>query len=209
MFIDARVFSNCNVNKSLLSGKIPPVYQELVPGYTPVPVFLIGDPAYPLLPNVMKEFSNCTTEKMVLFNNSLRTVRNQVECAFGRLKARWRILNRAVDIDLEFAVSMIYSCFILHNFCEKNKEDIKDQSHYDATLEDDLNYNNEDIETAMIVNMDEIIIEREIIITPNLPSYKKGNEITSIPADEFEKLVNSAYDETIFWRKKIIFSTFR
>ena len=25
------------------------------------------------------------------------------------------------------------------------------QSHYDATLEDDLNYNNEDIETAMIV----------------------------------------------------------
>ena len=121
---DARVFSNCNVNKSLLSGKIPPVYQELVPGYTPIPVFLIGDPAYPLLPNVMKEFSNCTTEKIVLFNNSLRTVRNQVECAFGRLKARWRILNRAVDIDLEFAVSMIYSCFILHNFCEKNKEDI-------------------------------------------------------------------------------------
>ena len=44
-------------------------------------------------------------------------------------------------------------------------------------------------------------IEREIIITPNLPSYKKGNEITSIPADEFEKLVNSAYDETIFCRK--------
>ena len=83
------------------------------------------------------------------------------------------------------------------------------QSHYDATLEDDLNYNNEDIETAMIVNMDEILIEREIIITPNLPSYKKCNEITSsvtinnTPGDRYEHLINSAYNETIFWRKNL------
>ena len=121
---DARVYSNSNVNKRLVSGDIPNVYQELVPGFTPVPAVLIGDPAYPLLPNLMKEYSSCTEEKHVVFNNKLRSVRNQVECAFGRLKARWRILNRPVDVDLDFAVSMIYSCFVLHNFCELYKEDV-------------------------------------------------------------------------------------
>ena len=81
---------------------------------------------------------------------------------------------------------------------------------YDATLENDLNYNNEDIETAMIVNMDEIIIEREIIITTNLPSYKKCNEITSsvtinnTPGDRYEHRINSAYNETIFLRKNLL-----
>ena len=121
---DARVYSNCNVNKKLLSGEIPTVYQELIPGFTPVPAILIGDPAYPLLPNLMKEYSSCTEEKHVVFNNKLRLVRNQIECAFGRLKARWRILNRPVDVDLNFAISMIYSCFVLHNFCEQYNEEI-------------------------------------------------------------------------------------
>ena len=65
------------------------------------------------------------------------------------------------------------------------------------------------IETAMLVNMNDIPIEREHIITPNLPSYKRCNEITSsvtinnTPGDQFEHLINSAYNETIFWRKNL------
>ena len=109
---DARVYSNSIVNKRLVSRKIPNVYQELMPGFTPVPAILIGDPAYPLLPNLMKEYSSFLEEKHVTFNNKLRSARNQIECAFGRLKARWRILNRPIDVDLDFAVTMI-SCFIL------------------------------------------------------------------------------------------------
>ena len=42
---DARVYANSRVCKQLKSGVLPQVYQELVPGYTPVPQFLIGDPA--------------------------------------------------------------------------------------------------------------------------------------------------------------------
>ena len=121
---DARVYANSQINKQFISGQLPQVYQELVPGYTPVPQLLIGDPAYPLLPNIMKEFSTCTEQKHVVFNNKLRSARNQIECAFGCLKARWRILNRPLDVDLDFAFTMIYSCFVLHNFCEKNKVDI-------------------------------------------------------------------------------------
>ena len=121
---DARVYSNSNINKRFRSGEVSLPNQELVPGYTPVPPFLLGDPAYPLLPNVMKEFPTSRTDKEELFNNSLRSARNQIECAFGRLKARWRILNRTLDVDLGFATTMIYACFILHNFCEMNNADI-------------------------------------------------------------------------------------
>ena len=116
---DARVYANSNVNRDFQDKELALPYKELVPGCAPVPPFLIGDPAYPLLPNVMKEFSVCRSDKEKLFNN-YRATRNQIEFAFGRLTARWRILNRTLDLDLKFATLLIYSCFILHNSCEIN-----------------------------------------------------------------------------------------
>jgi len=51
----------------------------------------------------------------------LRSARNQIECAFGRLKARWRILTRPMDIAMESLPNVIFACFVLHNFCEGEK----------------------------------------------------------------------------------------
>ena len=96
-----------------------------MPDHVSVSPMLLGDSADPFLPNVMKEFNNCTETKHVLFNNKLRATINQIECAFGRLKSRWRILNRAVDVDVNFAVKLVYTCFILHNFCECNRAEIQ------------------------------------------------------------------------------------
>ena len=129
---DARVFANSAVNKLFVEKKLPNVERTLIQGDIAVPPLLIGDPAYPLLPSTMKEFERCSTNEQVLFNEMLRSVRNQIECAFGRLKARWRILNRPMDIALEDAPAIIYACFILHNFCEvrqaeQNPENIRDQ----------------------------------------------------------------------------------
>lgn len=125
---DARVYSNSQLNKNFISNSFPIFNQELVPGDLPIPPVLIGDPAYPLLPNIMKEYSICIESKQVHFNNVMRTVRNQIECAFGRLKARWRILNRPLDVDLGFAVEMTYTCFILHNFCQLNNNELSNEA---------------------------------------------------------------------------------
>ena len=45
-----------------------------------------------------------------------------IECSFGRLKARFVALKRAMDINLMELPHIIYACFVLHNFCELNNE---------------------------------------------------------------------------------------
>ena len=78
---DARIYANCGVNKKFISGEIPPVHEELVPGFALIPSLLLGDPAYPLLPSLMKEYSSCKIAKETNFNNTLKSARNQIECA--------------------------------------------------------------------------------------------------------------------------------
>ena len=62
----------------------------------------------------------------------LRSARNPIECAFGRLKARWQVLTKKLDFKLEKIPTIIYVCFVLHNFCERysvyiNEEQVKTQ----------------------------------------------------------------------------------
>jgi len=118
---DARVFANCEVQKNLSAGNFKLFHKELLDGREYVPQLLLGDPAYPLLPYVMKEYDHCNSNEQVVFNTMLRSARNQIECAFGRLKARWRILNRAMDIHIKHVPNVILACFVLHNYCEKQK----------------------------------------------------------------------------------------
>lgn len=47
-----------------------------------------------------------------------------IECAFGRLKAGFDCLKRAMDINLNELPYVIYACFVIHNFCEVKKENI-------------------------------------------------------------------------------------
>ena len=86
-------------------------------------LILLGDPAYSLLPYFMKEYDVCQDDNEVMFNTMLRSAINQIECAFGRLKTRWRILLRPMDLKLEDIPDIVLACFVLHNFCkERNIE---------------------------------------------------------------------------------------
>ena len=55
---DARVFENSSVNSFLKNGKIPCCKRTVLPDEGPIPVFLLGNPAYPIMPYIMKEYSN-------------------------------------------------------------------------------------------------------------------------------------------------------
>ena len=65
---DTRVFANCDIQKGFTNEKFKLFYKELVPGKECVLQILLGDPAYLLLPYMMKEFEHCKSNKEVIFN---------------------------------------------------------------------------------------------------------------------------------------------
>ena len=124
---DGRVFANSKISTLLREQKMPMVYQEIFVGYDKVPPILLGDPAYPLLPFCMKEYPSPQSNEEVIFNNMLRSARNPIECAFGRLKAQWQILNKRIDMQLTSVPEIVYACFVLHNFCQIQAVNIDDE----------------------------------------------------------------------------------
>ena len=101
------MFANSSINHKMRGGQLPKTFITLVPGYKAIPNYLIGDPAYPLTSFCMKEYRTCVTNEEVLFNNMLRSARNQVECAFGRLKVQWGFWTRKVDLKLEMVPTVL------------------------------------------------------------------------------------------------------
>ena len=81
---DSRVFANSKLNKQLTEKTLPMVYRTLIPGTETIPPLILGNPAYPLLPNIMKEYGENAIYQKAIFCQILRGGINQIECAFGK-----------------------------------------------------------------------------------------------------------------------------
>ena len=89
----ARVLASSGIyqranNKEILQG------DSMLVGDQDIPISLVGDSTYPLLPWLMKPFdmTSSLTEQQKTFYYRISRGRVVVEIAFGRLKARWRRL---------------------------------------------------------------------------------------------------------------------
>ena len=104
-----------------------------------VPLFLIGDSAYPLHTWLMKPLpqSGILTNEMKQYNYRICRARIVVENAYGRLKACCQRLMKRNDMHVNHIPNMIAAACILHNLCE-----IHNEYFNDAWLQDisDSNY---------------------------------------------------------------------
>uniref|UniRef100_A0A8C3PC42 Putative nuclease HARBI1 n=1 Tax=Chrysemys picta bellii TaxID=8478 RepID=A0A8C3PC42_CHRPI len=115
---DARVFRNTTLFKWLQQGTYF-LDQKITVGDVEMPIVILGDPAYPLMPWLMKPYGGSLDRSQELFNYRLSKCRMVVECAFGRLKGRWRTLLTRSDlsqtnIPIYIYISSIYVPFYMH-----------------------------------------------------------------------------------------------
>ena len=114
---DSTVFARSTLSNNL--RQILPQNHRVING-TAVPLHILGDPACPLSDMIIKGYigRNITPEQES-FNVYHSSARMCVEIAFGKLKSRFRILQKRMDVETTAAPLIIVACCILHNICEE------------------------------------------------------------------------------------------
>ncbi|CAM4625772.1 unnamed protein product [Caretta caretta] len=118
---DARIFKNSGLFKWLQEGIYFPD-QKITVGDVEMPIVILGDPAYPLMPWLMKPYTGTLDSSKELFNCRLSKCRMVVECAYGCLKGRWCSLLTRSDLSKTNIPIVIAACCVLHNLCESKGE---------------------------------------------------------------------------------------
>lgn len=98
------------------------------------PHVFIGDEAYPLLRHLIKPYpGRGLTAEQEYFNMRLSRARRVIECAFGILTAKFRILWKPIETSPDLADKIIKCVCILHNLII-DKEGIDNMESLDTTL---------------------------------------------------------------------------
>ncbi|CAM5147600.1 unnamed protein product [Eretmochelys imbricata] len=118
---DVHIFRNSGLFKWLQEG----IYfrdQKITVGDVEMPIVILGDSAYPLMPWLMKPYTGTLNSSKELFNYRLSKCRMVVVCAFGCLKGRWcSLLTRSALSETNIPI-VIAACCVLRNLCESKGE---------------------------------------------------------------------------------------
>ncbi|CAK1603948.1 unnamed protein product [Parnassius mnemosyne] len=121
---DSTVFKNSAFGKKLEGGQLilpSPTYLPKDENGENMPYVFDGDEAFALSEHIMRPYPrrNLSVTQRV-FNYRLTLARRFVECTFGILTNKWRILHRALDVKLTTCDQIIKACCILHNYVRKH-----------------------------------------------------------------------------------------
>lgn len=117
---DASIFKETSLWKSIENNQSEIPEDEFIPGLDSIeiPYFFLGDEGFGLHRHLLRPYARTThlTEQKKIFNYRLSRARRYVECAFGILSNKWRILHRPLNVEPDFAVKIVQACTVLHNF---------------------------------------------------------------------------------------------
>lgn len=123
---DSSIFRNSNFYNRLTAKQLdlptgkPLPSEDIQNSGSPVPFVFLGDAAFGLSTHVMRPYpeKNLTVEKRI-YNYRHCRARRIVECSFGILSNKWRVLHSCILVDLEFATTIVKCCCVLHNYVKK------------------------------------------------------------------------------------------
>jgi len=114
---DSSVFQETSVFEQLIRSKLH--IQPSGPLFLNTenfPFVFVGDEAFSLSENLILPYAGHNlSEKQKIFNYRLCWARRYVECAFGILSDKWRILHTALNVSIEFSKDIVKACVLLHN----------------------------------------------------------------------------------------------
>lgn len=121
---DGRVFRESAFGKAVISKEIDLPEASALPGEpdsATFPYYFVGDEAFPLMENLMRPYPRrqLTNEKRI-YNYRLSRARRSVECAFGMLVSKFRVLETSISCKIENVDIIIKALCVLHNFIRKH-----------------------------------------------------------------------------------------
>lgn len=133
---DGGIFRNSSLYQHLITNTLEIPEDTELPGTSiKMPYVFVADEAYPLLINVLRPYPGRElNEQCRIFNYRLSRARRTVECSFGLLTSKWRLLNKAIETDVENAIIVTKAICLLHNIVLTHDSSI--------TLDNDIHCNN-------------------------------------------------------------------
>ncbi|XP_071972628.1 uncharacterized protein [Engystomops pustulosus] len=116
---DAAVFRASRMGERLRSNQLTLPEPRCLPGSTgpPAPFVIVADEGFGLSRHVLRPFPRRgLDERRRIFNYRLTRARRYVECAFGILCSKWRVLHSSIQMDPDNVKKVVQACVILHNF---------------------------------------------------------------------------------------------
>lgn len=114
---DSGIFGHSNLAKQLENGALKVNCETELPGTElRAPYVLVGDEGYPLKPFLMRPYPqrNLGPEEEI-FNKRLSHARQVVECTFGIVSNKWRVLLKALEVTPERAEHIVKCICLLHD----------------------------------------------------------------------------------------------
>jgi hypothetical protein len=115
---DVGVFDKCPLQRALTSGKIKFSEEKYLPSATiKAPFVFHGDEAFPLTEILMRSFPRAQLQERQddVFRYRLSRARMVMECSFGSIVTKFRLLGKAIETNVENAVHIVTSITLLHN----------------------------------------------------------------------------------------------
>ncbi|XP_069595663.1 uncharacterized protein [Ranitomeya imitator] len=134
---DSRVFKESNIGKCLYSNNFNIPSARPLPGTEDpsLPYVLVVDEVFQLGRNLLKPYSSLNlnyTRRM--FNYCLSRARRYVECAFGILTLKWRIVLTCMQLQPENVDRVVKACICLHNFVSRHEPQVVDPNDCESNL---------------------------------------------------------------------------